>query len=209
MTATRAITVGARWVSVIASIVLVVATGLTELYTFDFQGRERRYVVAMPGIVATSPERAIVEWWQSRMRLVRGALVCVISENADFDQARCIVRRRPPRPSSEGTLADSVRMPLLDDEELNGRRFDVPPYRQEWTWWPRYDTAYAPYERVVWIPLWMPLAAASAVAWAPLLGPARAVWRRRRGLCAGCAYDRSGLVPEAACPECGKSERSC
>lgn len=31
--------------------------------------------------------------------------------------------------------------------------------------------------------------------------------RRRRGRCVGCGYDRDGLDPEAACPECGVGVR--
>lgn len=39
----------------------------------------------------------------------------------------------------------------------------------------------------------------------PLLGsiPLRARWRRRRGRCGGCGYDRRGLGTDALCPECG------
>lgn len=34
---------------------------------------------------------------------------------------------------------------------------------------------------------------------------ARRALRRRRGRCASCGYDRSGLDPDAACPECGRN----
>ncbi|MFI4915896.1 MAG: hypothetical protein ACIAS6_05235 [Phycisphaerales bacterium JB060] len=36
-----------------------------------------------------------------------------------------------------------------------------------------------------------------------LPGVLRRVVRRRRGRCVGCGYDRGGLDPDAACPECG------
>jgi hypothetical protein len=45
-----------------------------------------------------------------------------------------------------------------------------------------------------------------ALAWALALYPVaslRRARRRRLGLCERCAYDRRGLPPQAACPECG------
>jgi hypothetical protein len=38
-----------------------------------------------------------------------------------------------------------------------------------------------------------------------LLAGARRSWRRRRGRCPGCGYDRRGLAEGAACPECGRA----
>jgi len=35
-------------------------------------------------------------------------------------------------------------------------------------------------------------------------GFARRRLRSRRGHCPACNYDRRGLAPDAACPECGK-----
>lgn len=53
------------------------------------------------------------------------------------------------------------------------------------------------------IPLWT-FAAATGV------GAAAFMWRARKvpvSGCAGCGYDRAGLAPGAACPECGRAAR--
>jgi hypothetical protein len=72
-------------------------------------------------------------------------------------------------------------------------------------WWPHYASVGKPaYLREIWVPLWIPFAAAAlptGLLW-------RAQLRRRRrvrvGLCPACGYDRAGIAPDAACPECGK-----
>jgi hypothetical protein len=35
------------------------------------------------------------------------------------------------------------------------------------------------------------------------MGTLRRVWRRRRGECTRCGYDRAGITKDAVCPECG------
>lgn len=63
-------------------------------------------------------------------------------------------------------------------------------------------------------PIWTGLVINSAfysIVWLVLVHGASAArrWRRRRcGLCAGCAYDRTGLAPDQRCPECGLAPRS-
>lgn len=51
------------------------------------------------------------------------------------------------------------------------------------------------------LPLWLPAAACAAISFL--------FWRGGRppsdGCCAACSYDRRGLDPAAACPECGSS----
>lgn len=70
-------------------------------------------------------------------------------------------------------------------------------------WRPEYLEFASPIRHwfsVVRLPLWLPAAvvtAATAWFW----------WRDRRfarpGLCPTCGYDRTGLAPDAVCPECG------
>jgi hypothetical protein len=53
------------------------------------------------------------------------------------------------------------------------------------------------------VPLWpavLVLMASAAMCWYPAI---RGDVRRGRGLCAACGYNRGGLTPAAACPECG------
>ena len=80
-----------------------------------------------------------------------------------------------------------------------------------WPWWPtghfkdgwvsEVGTASGPLP-FLFVPTWMIAllaAALSGMSW-------RAWWRdrhRRRGLCARCGYDRTGLRDGGACPECG------
>jgi hypothetical protein len=58
-------------------------------------------------------------------------------------------------------------------------------------------------------PIWSGLAIDTlfygTIAWVPLFLPGTLRrWRRRRtGRCIKCGYDRAGLAPNAACPECG------
>jgi hypothetical protein len=61
--------------------------------------------------------------------------------------------------------------------------------------------------RPVWSGFWGNSACFAAVAglgWL-LMVPLQRSRRRRRGLCAGCGYDRHGLDAGARCPECGRS----
>lgn len=70
-------------------------------------------------------------------------------------------------------------------------------FRQSWHW--RYDALGG--NILVAIPLWAPFLAA--------LVTTLLAWRRLRrrlnpGLCPACSYPRSGLAPNAPCPECGR-----
>lgn len=56
--------------------------------------------------------------------------------------------------------------------------------------------------RIVEVPHWM-LVVAAAGSLVALVRPDVRRWRRRRrGQCPACGYDRGGLEPSAACPEC-------
>ncbi len=69
---------------------------------------------------------------------------------------------------------------------------------------PRVERSISP--ALVSVPLWMPLAAVAL----PTAWIGRRDWRARRlavGHCVSCGYDRAGLAPGAACPECGKTEQ--
>jgi hypothetical protein len=79
------------------------------------------------------------------------------------------------------------------------------PWKMPITWWPDAANEGSPtFCRRVVVPLWIPFALAAvptALLW-------RAQLRRRRrarvGLCPACGYDRAGIAPDAACPECGE-----
>lgn len=58
----------------------------------------------------------------------------------------------------------------------------------------------------VWVPLWVPAAAAFVGAGAGWRLEVLA--RRRAGLCRHCGYSREGLAPGAVCPECGGAART-
>lgn len=78
-------------------------------------------------------------------------------------------------------------------------QLDGGPHSAPTGWWPRR------YRRVGWpaldVPLWM-VAGLFAI-------PAGCLWwcgkRPRVGHCATCGYDRAGLRPNSACPECGSA----
>lgn len=59
--------------------------------------------------------------------------------------------------------------------------------------------------RPVWDGLALDTAFWAAVWWGTVMVPrlARQHWRKSRGRCASCGYDRRGLAPGARCPECG------
>jgi hypothetical protein len=73
------------------------------------------------------------------------------------------------------------------------------------TWRPSWDlNDYPPH---VTTPLWIPLvivALASLVAWRT---DARVGRRARLILCPKCGYDRTGILQDATCPECGTLPR--
>jgi hypothetical protein len=80
-------------------------------------------------------------------------------------------------------------------EHQHGR---YPKWDPTWVFIPRIDHYVSDYS------LWLPIAAPALLA----TGVACMMWRGwlrrpRPGKCASCRYDRSGLAPDAKCPECG------
>jgi hypothetical protein len=76
----------------------------------------------------------------------------------------------------------------------------TPPIRCNWWFTFKWNPED---ERMVFVPLWAPLAcsgAATGLLWWP---DVRRRWRRRSRRCASCGYDRRGLAADAKCPECG------
>jgi hypothetical protein len=57
----------------------------------------------------------------------------------------------------------------------------------------------------VWIPLWIPVCIASALAAVAWRLDTLARRRARLNLCPKCNYDRAGIAGDAKCPECGGS----
>ena len=57
--------------------------------------------------------------------------------------------------------------------------------------------------RVISVPLWIVAALAGTPCGIGMAAAARARRRRRLGRCVACGYDRRGLAPVVACPECG------
>jgi hypothetical protein len=55
------------------------------------------------------------------------------------------------------------------------------------------------------VPLWMPLVVVLGTAGTIAIVLIRADGRPRPNLCTKCNYDRTGLAPDAKCPECGAS----
>lgn len=94
-----------------------------------------------------------------------------------------------------------------DFREITGVRLGLPDeetgaYR--WTWYCNPGS----WGRSAWLPAWIPFA--------PVVAMTAAVWGiayipARRGGCAGCGYDLTGVVAEEGrltCPECGRGSAS-
>jgi hypothetical protein len=74
-------------------------------------------------------------------------------------------------------------------------------YASEFRLW--FAAESVPSLKWVAIPLWLPCGICVLAAWRAWR--CDALERRgRAGLCIACGYDRAGLGPDAACPECGK-----
>jgi hypothetical protein len=97
-----------------------------------------------------------------------------------------------PLPALDLLVADQVHFPRIERLERQGRL-------------PRFKLEIRPFKfHYFIIPLWQP-AAMCGVACLLLMCPdLRGLYRRRRGRCTKCNYDRHGLNPAAACPECGE-----
>jgi hypothetical protein len=57
--------------------------------------------------------------------------------------------------------------------------------------------------RVLSVPLWIVMLIVGTPCWSGLARTAKMRWRRRRGLCTMCGYNRRGIAHDSACPECG------
>src|SRR5262245_6536099 len=79
-----------------------------------------------------------------------------------------------------------------------------PAIRTRWHWW---FECFADRSGFMFsVPLWIPAAAAGFFSLRFWREDIRAALGRRKalkGLCHQCLYDRTGLSPEALCPECG------
>jgi hypothetical protein len=69
----------------------------------------------------------------------------------------------------------------------------------------RWDFSYEVHRSVqlVTVPLWCPLSVSGLCAAAAWRLDTLARHRARAGLCPKCHYNRTGLPPQAVCPECG------
>jgi hypothetical protein len=73
------------------------------------------------------------------------------------------------------------------------------PFRLEWAW----SSYSSQYSWIVCVPLWMPGAAMFIVFGLAWRQDAIARRRERAHLCPKCGYDRTGILKDAKCPECG------
>jgi hypothetical protein len=202
--------IGFRLVCGFLCIAFAGVVAFTGIRTVDFQVKQGGAVTAVAGCFFPPDSRPVViEWWESRARLVRGAFVWVDRKSRGPGPTRVVISHAKfrPAPTTTDPLMNSIRMPF-DDEEESDSRFEVPLLERTWTWWPRLDESLAPYARTLWVPLWMPAAVFGIVGSAPLVGRVRGAVRRWRGLCGNCGYERRGLADGAVCPECGVNQRA-
>ena len=89
-------------------------------------------------------------------------------------------------------------------------RYDASPAIRVW-WLNAWDssggTRVLPFTGML-VPLWMPASLTLLATLGAWRLDARARHRARAGRCAQCNYDRAGLAPGAACPECGAFRRA-
>jgi hypothetical protein len=99
--------------------------------------------------------------------------------------------------------AFAVNNPTVHWSPLSRGFYFRPNQGTDAVWWLRFQTVGTPvFNRMVTVPLWMPLllaGAPTALLWRPHLRIRR---RMRLGHCPGCGYDRRGLAAEIKCPEC-------
>jgi hypothetical protein len=77
-----------------------------------------------------------------------------------------------------------------------------PPDPFRLCWWPRF-IARRGADWALTIPLWMPTALASSLFMGAWRREYLAHRRERDHLCPKCNYDRTGILKDAKCPECG------
>ena len=80
-------------------------------------------------------------------------------------------------------------------------RTGVHTYYSDYEWW--FEGGWEPRFKWIAVPLWFPLLVLVAAAERAWRADRRAQRLARTGSCLKCGYDRSGLAPDAACPECG------
>jgi hypothetical protein len=117
-----------------------------------------------------------------------------------------------PQPRKDGLHGFHLSKRVSFWWEAGGRMVSRPLGQRiaDFKWWPQHveyflhspgSSFYTP-EPFAWVPLWMPLAA-SAGMW--MLGRRLSTRLYPQGGCQCCGYDRAGLAPAAACPECGSA----
>jgi hypothetical protein len=119
----------------------------------------------------------------------------------------------PSGPRIACTTVSGWPLPCLaaHDEDFDFLIVDIfgphPPTRRDWdsVKWTRNGTDHWFPTLPIWPALLLDAAFYAAVILLAVfgIGRLRRRWRRARGLCVRCGYNRVGLEHEAACPECG------
>ena len=101
----------------------------------------------------------------------------------------------------DGALGYICGVPAPGSPEPDGLSFSLQRGHFSLVKWPiaRGTLQSGLYYVPLWIPF-LPFAVATGLFWLPDYIAAKRV---RAGRCPSCGYDRRGLAPDAACPECG------
>ena len=131
--------------------------------------------------------------WSSesyRAHLEHGVLDVVYYDDSGFVRSRC---GGPP-------------LKPLPTWTVGGVRFQYGHYLDEpLQWRPRFSMQGGWFWALD-LPLWMPLVPLATVAGVTNTRALRERRRRCINACAACGYDRTGLTPAVACPECGAEQ---
>jgi hypothetical protein len=192
-------TPGMPWAKTAVSLEVARSRGtqLWEMTLHDVKGLPESYVTRGALRVPDWVREAVMPWergnWQGRTRirmamLARGwPVVTMWSE---------VVHRAKGRVDSGGLYLERYLRRLGYPSHLTihpmASSYDAP--LPMWPVWPNFAMS-----SLAWGVVW----------WAAWWGAARGLraqrrrWRRRKGLCTACGYDRRGLEAGVGCPECG------